>query len=249
MGLDALWNDDFHHTARVALTGRTEAYYTDYRGTPQEFDLGAEVGLPLSRASATAGRTSRAARRTWGSAPSASSLFLQNHDQIANSGRGCRVHELTSPGRYRAMTALLLLAPGTPMLFQGQEFAASTPFLYFADLAGELADAVDAGRRRSCRSSRASPTGRGAGRHAAGPKRRATFDRLQARLGASGSATRTPCTSTATCCACAATIRCCGSVRQRFDGAVLSTRCVLACATSVRTGERPPAARQSRRAT
>ena len=56
------------------------------------------------------------------------------------------LHQMTSPGRYRAMTAYLLLAPGTPMLFQGQEFASSAPFLYFADHQGELGDKVREGR-------------------------------------------------------------------------------------------------------
>jgi maltooligosyltrehalose trehalohydrolase len=73
-------------------------------------------------------------------------VFLQNHDQVANSARGLRGDKLTSPGRWRAMTALLLLSPGTPMLFQGQEFAASAPFLYFADFDPELAAAVRSGR-------------------------------------------------------------------------------------------------------
>ena len=72
--------------------------------------------------------------------------FIENHDQIANSGRGLRAHQLTSPARYRAMMALLLLSPGTPMLFQGQEFAASTPFFYFADHNPQLAELVSAGR-------------------------------------------------------------------------------------------------------
>ena len=72
---------------------------------------------------------------------------LQNHDQVANSLRGARCTPLTNPGRLRAMTALLLLAPGTPMLFQGQEFAASGPFLYFADHKPELAKLVSKGRR------------------------------------------------------------------------------------------------------
>jgi maltooligosyltrehalose trehalohydrolase len=72
---------------------------------------------------------------------------IENHDQIANSLRGIRLHQRTSPGRFKALTALLLLAPGTPMLFQGQEFAASTPFLYFADHTPELARLVAAGRR------------------------------------------------------------------------------------------------------
>jgi maltooligosyltrehalose trehalohydrolase len=72
--------------------------------------------------------------------------YIENHDQLANSACGKRIHQLTSPGRYRAMTALLLLLPGTPMLFQGQEFAASSPFLYFADHKPELANAVRGGR-------------------------------------------------------------------------------------------------------
>ena len=72
--------------------------------------------------------------------------FIQNHDQIANSAGGLRCHMLTSPGRYRAMTALMLLGPGTPMLFQGQEFAASSPFHYFADHEKGLAGKVRQGR-------------------------------------------------------------------------------------------------------
>ena len=141
-GLDALWNDDFHHSALVvALTGRNEAYYTDYLGPPQEFVSAVKCGLPVpGPALRLAGEAPRHAdlghRRR-----AAFVTFIQNHDQVANSGRGRRLHQLTSPGRYRAMTALLLLGPGTPMLFQGQEFAASTPFLYFADHAPELARA------------------------------------------------------------------------------------------------------------
>jgi maltooligosyltrehalose trehalohydrolase len=73
-------------------------------------------------------------------------MFLQNHDQIANSGRGLRIHQLASPGIARALAALLLLSPGTPLLFQGEEFAASTPFLFFADHKPELAKMVRQGR-------------------------------------------------------------------------------------------------------
>jgi len=73
-------------------------------------------------------------------------VFLENHDQIANSGSGRHVHQLTSPGRYRALTAYFLLMPGTPMLLQGQEFAASSPFLYFADHKPQLARQVRQGR-------------------------------------------------------------------------------------------------------
>jgi maltooligosyltrehalose trehalohydrolase len=86
---------------------------------------------------------------TWGVPAPAFVVFLQNPDQIANTPGGARLHALTSPGRYRAITALLLLAPGTPMLFQGQEFAATAPFHFFADHAEspELAAKVDGGRR------------------------------------------------------------------------------------------------------
>ena len=73
-------------------------------------------------------------------------LCLENHDQVANTLSGARLPALTSPGRLRAMTALTLLAPGTPMLFQGQEFGSLRPFLYFADHGGELAAAVRKGR-------------------------------------------------------------------------------------------------------
>ena len=78
--------------------------------------------------------------------PQAFVTFIQNPDQIANSAGGLRCHMLTSPGRYRAMTALMLLGPGTPMLFQGQEFAASSPFHYFADHEKGLARKVRQGR-------------------------------------------------------------------------------------------------------
>ena len=81
-------------------------------------------------------------------APAKFVAYIQNHDQIVNSGRGERVQFMTSPGRLRAMTALMLLAPGTPMLFQGQEFASSSPFYYFADHKPDLAKLVGEGRTK-----------------------------------------------------------------------------------------------------
>jgi maltooligosyltrehalose trehalohydrolase len=145
-GLDALWNDDFHHSARVALTGKTEAYYKDYHGTPQEFVSAAKRGF-LYQGQYYAWQKKPRGSPTTGLDPSRFIMFLQNHDQVANSTRGLRLHQLTSPGRYRAATTLLLLLPQTPMLFQGQEFAASSPFLYFADNAPENAELVKKGRR------------------------------------------------------------------------------------------------------
>ena len=144
-GLDALWNDDFHHSAVVALTGRREAYYTDHRGRPQEFISAAKHGY-LFQGQRYAWQKKSRGTSTRGLAPPVFVNFIENHDQIANSGDGSRLHMRSAPGNYRAMTALLLLMPGTPMLFQGQEFGAKTPFLFFADHRADLAAAVQRGR-------------------------------------------------------------------------------------------------------
>ncbi len=144
-GLDALWNDDYHHTAMVALTGKADAYYTDYRGTPQEFVSAVKYGY-LYQGQWYRWQKKRRGTSNLGLPRPAMVNFIQNHDQIANSARGQRVNELTSPGMLKALTALTLLAPGTPMLFQGQEFAASSPFLFFADHKPELAEKVRRGR-------------------------------------------------------------------------------------------------------
>jgi maltooligosyltrehalose trehalohydrolase len=146
-GLDALWNDDYHHSAVVALTGHNAAYYTDYRGEPQEFVSAAKYGY-LYQGQRYAWQKQRRGRPALDVAPAAFVTFLENHDQVANSGRGLRLHQQTSPGRLRSLTALMLLGPQTPMLFQGQEFCASAPFLYFADHNPELAEAVRKGRHQ-----------------------------------------------------------------------------------------------------
>jgi len=147
-GFDGLWNDDFHHAAMVALTGRNEAYYRDHLGMPQEFISTAKYGYHYQGQHYT-WHGERRGKPSSGLPPAAFVTFIQNHDQLANSGQGLRAHVLTSPGLYRAMTALMLLMPGTPMLFQGQEFAASAPFLYFADHAPELTALVRKGRRET----------------------------------------------------------------------------------------------------
>ena len=144
-GLDALWNDDFHHAAAVALTGHNEAYYSDYRGQPQEFISAAKWGF-LYQGQRYSWQKARRGQAALDLEPSNFVTFLENHDQVANSGRGERMRLRTSPGRYRALTALLLLGPATPMLFQGQEFGATSPFFYFADHNVELARLVRAGR-------------------------------------------------------------------------------------------------------
>ena len=145
-GLDAMWNDDFHHAAKVALTGSRDGYLLDYTGRAQEFVSCIRRGFLY-----------QGQRYEWQKQPRGSPLrsskaaacvnFLQNHDQVANTYTGIRVHALAAPAQYRALLALTLLAPQTPMLFMGQEFAASTPFAFFADHGDALNEKVHAGRR------------------------------------------------------------------------------------------------------
>lgn len=144
-GCDALWNDDFHHTAMVTLTGRREAYYIDYLGSPQELISSVKRGY-LYQGQHYSWQEKRRGTPALNIEPAKFVHYLQNHDQVANSAHGLRYQYLTSPGRYRTMTALLLLAPETPLLFQGQEFAASTPFLYFSDMPAPTSDQVREGR-------------------------------------------------------------------------------------------------------
>ncbi len=144
-GLDGLWNDDFHHSAMVALTGHNEAYYSDYLGRPQEFISAVKYGF-LFQGQRYIWQGKQRGAPAWGLRPAQFVNYLQNHDQVANSGRGERLDRLTAPGRLRAATALLLLGPWTPLLFQGQEFASSAPFLFFADHNDGLRELVREGR-------------------------------------------------------------------------------------------------------
>ncbi|HEX6322557.1 MAG TPA: malto-oligosyltrehalose trehalohydrolase [Vicinamibacterales bacterium] len=149
-GLDAIWNDDFHHAAGVALTGARFAYYADYAGTAREFVACARhaflyQGQHYPWQKAARGRPALDIR------PSQTVGYLENHDQVANSTSGARLHERSAPGAYRAMTALLLLGPWVPLLLQGQEFGSTRPFLFFADHHAGLAAAVEAGRREFLR--------------------------------------------------------------------------------------------------
>ena len=144
-GLDGLYNDDFHHSAMVALTGRNEAYYSDHHGSAQEFISAAKYGC-LFQGQRYAWQQQRRGTPGFDLPPWKFVNFLQNHDQIANSAAGVRCAALTSPARQRAMTAVFLLFPGTPLLFMGQEFGASAPFHYFADHEPKLAALVHTGR-------------------------------------------------------------------------------------------------------
>jgi maltooligosyltrehalose trehalohydrolase len=145
-GLDGMWNDDFHHVARVAMTGHNEAYYSDYKGSPQEFVSAAKYGF-LYQGQWFSWQKKHRGSPAFALNPDQFVTFLENHDQVANSLRGLRPHQLAGPGRVKALTSLWLLMPGTPMLFQGQEFAASAPFLYFAEHNPELAKLVAKGRK------------------------------------------------------------------------------------------------------
>ena len=176
-GMDGLWNDDFHHTATVALTGRGEAYYSDYKGTPQEFVSSAKYGF-LYQGQRYKWQRARRGTPTFGLAPQTFVNFIQNHDQIANSARGLRAHFLTSPARLRAVTALTLLLPGTPMLFMGQEFASSAPFHYFADHEEDLAEKVRRGRAEFLAQFRSIAT-RETRTHLPDPAARETFERCK----------------------------------------------------------------------
>jgi maltooligosyltrehalose trehalohydrolase len=144
-GLNSLWNDDYHHSVIVAATGRSEAYYSDYRGAPQEFISSAKYGY-LFQGQWYKWQQNRRGTPAFDLSPANFVVFLQNHDQVANSLRGLRLHQLTSPGKLKALTALTLLHPSIPMIFQGDEFSASTPFLYFADHNPELNKMVSKGR-------------------------------------------------------------------------------------------------------
>lgn len=145
-GLDAMWNDDFHHALHTALTDERGSYYVDYDGL-------ADVARALRHGFVYHGQFSPFRDRSHGRdlhGRDGDALvgFLQNHDQVGNRARGERATHLMSPGRLRVGAALVLTAPFVPMLFQGEEWAASTPFPFFADHSDpDLASRVRDGRR------------------------------------------------------------------------------------------------------
>ncbi len=145
-GIDAVWNDDFHHSAHVALTGQRDAYYSDFKGTPQELISLSKYGY-LYQGQYRGRRKMRSGYPRLKLSPATSIVFLENHDQVANSLTGDRLRTLTTLDQYRAMMAFLLFSPGTPMLFQGQELGVESPFCFFADHHEELAPLVYRGRR------------------------------------------------------------------------------------------------------
>ena len=144
-GIDALWNDDFHHTAFVAMTGTNEAYLSGYRGKPQEFISAAKYGF-LYQGQYYPWQKNRRGSASLALEPKHVVAFLESHDQVANLAHSRRAHQLANPQLCRALKALLLLSPQTPMLFQGEEFGATAPFHFFAGHTGELAAGVLKGR-------------------------------------------------------------------------------------------------------
>jgi maltooligosyltrehalose trehalohydrolase len=144
----AQWNDDLHHAAHVLLTGETDGYYGDYAEGPiGRFARALAQGF-VYQGQASPHRGNLPHGEPSGHLPPCAFVsFLQNHDQIGNRALGQRLSDLAHPARLEAVYACLLLSPHVPMLFMGEEFAASTPFLYFCDFGPELAQAVSDGRR------------------------------------------------------------------------------------------------------
>lgn len=145
-GLDAAWADDFHHELRVFLTGAREHYFGNYPGSLERVAKAIEEGhIYQGEPTRTTGRP-KGSRVT--DEPATAFVFcIQNHDQVGNRPFGERLHHEIDSGRYAVASTVLLFAPETPLLFMGQEFAASTPFLYFTDHTEELGRLVTAGRR------------------------------------------------------------------------------------------------------
>jgi len=146
-GLDGLLADDFHHEVRTILAGDREAYYQDFHASTHE------LATILERGWLYTGQHSEHRGEPRGTDPSGVPLprlvvCIENHDQVGNRAHGDRLNHGVSVAEYRAATTLLLCGAHTPMLFMGQEWAASTPFQYFTDHHAELGRLVTEGRRR-----------------------------------------------------------------------------------------------------
>jgi maltooligosyltrehalose trehalohydrolase len=144
----AQWDDDVHHALHAVITGEADGYYADYAATPLE-----HLGRALTEGFAYQGEHSAFRGRARGEPskhlpPGAFVGFLQNHDMVGNRAFGDRIQSFADERLLTAAYACLLLTPQVPMLFMGEEFAASTPFLFFCDFGPELARAVAQGRRR-----------------------------------------------------------------------------------------------------
>jgi maltooligosyltrehalose trehalohydrolase len=144
----AQWDDDVHHALHVLTSAESDGYYADYAAAPLK-----ALGRSLAEGFAYQGEYSQFRQKPRGEPsghlpPAAFVAFLQNHDMIGNRAFGGRIHEFADAQLLPAAYACVLLTPHVPMLFMGEEYAASTPFLYFCDFDGELARSVADGRRR-----------------------------------------------------------------------------------------------------
>lgn len=152
-GYQAQWNDDFHHAVHVIGTGETGGYYQDYDAASSGRPAIAHLGRCLAEGFAYQGEPSAYRHQeTRGEnsshlPPTAFVNFLQNHDQIGNRAFGERLSQLAPPAPRLALLECLLLAPGIPLLFMGEEWGTEQPFLYFCDFEGDLAQQVREGRR------------------------------------------------------------------------------------------------------
>jgi maltooligosyltrehalose trehalohydrolase len=144
----AQWNDDYHHAFHVLLTRESQGYYGDFQRGPL-----CDIARALSSGFVYQGEEAafwgkRRGEASGALAPTAFVNFLQNHDQIGNRPLGERLDSLVETQPIEAALAITLVAPMVPMLFMGEEWGATTPFLFFCDFKSGLADAVREGRRR-----------------------------------------------------------------------------------------------------
>jgi maltooligosyltrehalose trehalohydrolase len=146
-GFDAVWADDFHHEMRVFLSNAWENYFADYTGSIEDLCKTLNEGF-LYQGERSPSTGQRRGTRVTNEPANAFVVALQNHDQIGNRPFGERLHHEIDHARFLTASAVLLLAPETPLLFMGQEFAASTPFRYFTDHHAELGRLVTEGRRK-----------------------------------------------------------------------------------------------------
>ncbi|MGC2213435.1 MAG: malto-oligosyltrehalose trehalohydrolase [Silvibacterium sp.] len=145
-GLDAQWSDDFHHALVALLTGDRSGYYADFGSMADLAKALRDVFVYDGRYSAY---RDRAHGRPVEGLPAWRFLgFAQNHDQVGNRAKGERLNALTTPGRVKIAAALVMTSPFVPLVFQGEEWAASSPFLFFTDHEEELGQQVSEGRKK-----------------------------------------------------------------------------------------------------
>lgn len=142
------WNDDFHNAIHVLATGETHAYYQDFADEPEK-----RVARVLAEGFAYQGEVSPQSGDARGvdsknQPPVAFVDFIQNHDQVGNRAQGERLITLAGAARTRVLLATLLLSPHIPLLFMGEEYGETNPFLFFTDFHGDLAKAVREGRAK-----------------------------------------------------------------------------------------------------